>query len=406
MSTVPNDQRSINPRFMWPKTVTDAHYKELESNMKIFYESFWNTVTMAYSKCPHEVNNEGIKYNPSEYVANRLKLLKNEKLAYPFYDRLGLGLKIIGCLQCAMELLIQTQSFITIFEMNNNIPNTFEYIMSTIKFPSILSQLCIRKSDFQRLSHYASIAVMNFNENWCNHFDPHRASLRPMIGFYFIFKIQRYRQFKWFITADNGFYLMNIVTNYFDDCFNFDYLFVNNKHKRNGKTYKIIYFTRKGLCLHLAFLFWKYRLKLSKSKSFQRILCDNKFMSQFVMRLNKCKIFKQKNTAMLMQQDRMNALKYLRFCYHTIIQCSNMKCGIYWVYHKYRDQSLRLLISIDGNEADGEYNRFMLAKTLESINKWYKCKQCKIAYYCSRKCQKYDWKCRHKNICIKLASLT
>eukprot|EP01084_Bolivina_argentea_P103247 184973_1 len=125
MSTVPNDQRSINPRFAWPKTDADAD----AHNINTFYGRLWNTVAMTSSKCPHEINNEGIKYNPSEYVANRLKLLKNEKLAYPFFDRLGLGFKIIFCLQCAMELLIQTQSFITIFEMKNNITNRFEYIM-------------------------------------------------------------------------------------------------------------------------------------------------------------------------------------------------------------------------------------------------------------------------------------
>ena len=34
------------------------------------------------------------------------------------------------------------------------------------------------------------------------------------------------------------------------------------------------------------------------------------------------------------------------------------------------------------------------------INKWYKCKRCKIAYYCSRKCQKLDWnRYDHKLFC-------
>ena len=30
------------------------------------------------------------------------------------------------------------------------------------------------------------------------------------------------------------------------------------------------------------------------------------------------------------------------------------------------------------------------------------CKKCKLTYYCSRYCQKVDWKCKHRNCCDEL----
>ena len=39
-------------------------------------------------------------------------------------------------------------------------------------------------------------------------------------------------------------------------------------------------------------------------------------------------------------------------------------------------------------------------------NEWKKCARCKVIYYCSKKCQKYDWnKLKHRNICDMIIKL-
>ena len=40
---------------------------------------------------------------------------------------------------------------------------------------------------------------------------------------------------------------------------------------------------------------------------------------------------------------------------------------------------------------------------VKSINQLKKCKRCKLAYYCSRKCQKQHWKLSHRHQCHLLA---
>ena len=39
-------------------------------------------------------------------------------------------------------------------------------------------------------------------------------------------------------------------------------------------------------------------------------------------------------------------------------------------------------------------------KKLPIINEWFICKRCQLTFYCSRRCQKYDWKARHRIKCI------
>merc|ERR1712151_1447377 len=56
------------------------------------------------------------------------------------------------------------------------------------------------------------------------------------------------------------------------------------------------------------------------------------------------------------------------------ISCKNKKCKARWYQHKY----------------DATFASPKMWKR-ELIRKWYKCGRCKVVYYCSRRCQKYDW---------------
>ena len=89
-----------------------------------------------------------------------------------------------------------------------------------------------------------------------------------------------------------------------------------------------------------------------------------------------------------------NWYKYKYYAHHLIsklsVKCSNKKCSKEYLKYKYGKQyKLKQII----------FNK----KKFNKKNKWYKCKGCKINYYCSGKCQKIDWsRGKHREICNKL----
>eukprot|EP01084_Bolivina_argentea_P035136 65172_1 len=73
------------------------------------------------------------------------------------------------------------------------------------------------------------------------------------------------------------------------------------------------------------------------------------------------------------------------------IRCSNEKCNKQYLKYGATYQELY------ESKYDTDYKHYATKKP------WKKCKGCCMVYYCSRKCQKYDWnRFNHKTICKKL----
>lgn len=54
----------------------------------------------------------------------------------------------------------------------------------------------------------------------------------------------------------------------------------------------------------------------------------------------------------------------------------------------------------------GNHHPCQYAKCMKYGQKKHMCKGCKCCYYCSKKCQKRDWKTSHRKICVSRYSTT
>ena len=117
------------------------------------------------------------------------------------------------------------------------------------------------------------------------------------------------------------------------------------------------------------------------------------------------------------QMKRLTYDKQLCICkilMNDLVCCANLSCCKRWCQSKHgfmispaeRDMIRKQKEEKSKNGVDVFeiiLNRWTNARNVNQIqNKWYKCKKCK-SFYCSRRCQKYDWKHHdHRVRCNKL----
>ncbi len=79
----------------------------------------------------------------------------------------------------------------------------------------------------------------------------------------------------------------------------------------------------------------------------------------------------------------------MRFQSSLLNKCGNPKCAKNYFATKYGKSNQQILSLI------------IAGTKIKSVHKWYKCKQCQMILYCGTKCQKYDWKYKHRQYCKK-----
>ena len=148
--------------------------------------------------------------------------------------------------------------------------------------------------------------------------------------------------------------------------------------------YDIYYFA-----IYCSLLVYKYKQKLNDFKAWKDILRSKseKIVYKYyglVLTIFADKKSKDNHIMEVYNEQKCNYVNQI-VEYRDRIFCANKICKINYYFHKYDSHSF------SKEMWDGRV-----------INKWWKCERCRMVYYCSRKCQKYDWnRHNHKQLCDK-----
>lgn len=94
-----------------------------------------------------------------------------------------------------------------------------------------------------------------------------------------------------------------------------------------------------------------------------------------------------------------NMLFYHKFYRNYTKDCQNIDCIKKRIHNENKIYQQMLSVNLHKRHCDNKKS-----KQIKKL-KFFKCKQCRMVYYCSRKCQKIDWVQHHRNICKGFALL-
>eukprot|EP01084_Bolivina_argentea_P161357 280910_1 len=277
------------------------------------------------------------------------------------------------CLFCRFFILIHTEYFQTILHFmqhptiyNNKQSHLKQHGKSTfvLSICEILSNIvcnfqirkliCKKQPLFKRLFRifYFDGSCVLFRDIFCS--ITHcglKKHLLYTIGYGF-----NKRLLKWFVNIDNSKYFKNIIIDEFEKM---ESQIKSNIHNV-AKQYE----------------FW-LSVVLNIVKHYKYLTYSMNIYGNQLALINIGKVLKiHKSIEKLLPQSIEKRLHVgVRVSLRENIKCNNRNCNILYFKHMYG-------VSVHELNFGKEYNK---------VNKWYKCKQCQIAFYCSRRCQKYDW---------------
>lgn len=310
------------------------------------------------------------------------------------------------CGNCCMKLLIETKSLQSMYYKNDE-HQSEEYLQalcSLTMHPQILCHFTKNKS-----LHKLALTIL-INASWFSgtQIDAiywlttkeaavSRTWLRLSLCHFMEF-CQTKKHLLSFIKLNHGKYFNHCIVGYLEQIPRFFDMMreIETLHSDKFEAWAAMNrwpFLSYHIAVKIVFKYGKYfRKKLRKKKGKILKQCY-KYLAKLFVVLPKLQrshkewvefAFGDKAIQIYTKKDAYNGMMYI---HRNKIHCNNPVCNV-----KYGNYMYPTSPSFDRFEPIFEFPK--------PQKKWYKCKKCKIAYYCSKKCQKYDWnRFNHKYLC-------
>eukprot|EP01084_Bolivina_argentea_P281641 481910_1 len=297
-------------------------------------------------------------------------------------------LAVEPCIECSIYWLFLTKHFKMISSIRNSadlqIMDISKPLQHVLKYPQIYSIVARKKHIFNR------ICKIYFAKNNCLHpmvNDKLIRCNRNLLEASLFRLIGQKKCMNWFINLNNGKYLK--------------YLILDKYYKEKKQ---ILFAIKNGSLPKFHIYCCWVSTVICIVRNYQQIIesIQNKNNSNQSLKLLKhiSNIYYDQLLTTAIESSPMSANYAATYCFE--MHCNNRECNISFSKHYYgaERQSVEYSEKLKNYFTKNKKWPTLFDEQL-AINKWYKCSNCRMVYYCSKHCQKLDWnKYAHKNICI------
>ena len=282
-------------------------------------------------------------------------------------------LVFILCIPSILQYILSTkQSFVRFIRLMTTVD---AYFRLYIGFTDIWfnfrkddkSTQCPFDQAFERFQQHLQEQIIE------NVWDRHKELEAVMNAFYHSIlkgsKTRRWQCLQWILEIDEGRLMKEMVIDRFRVMYQYadeiDALEVDVHH----------------FSIFVSLLVFRFKTRLMSLVSWKRLMCSSPETCRYWSSVMNVFWYSRDNKMLKELKKQMSGFVNEVVGHQERIYCGNVACEINYYKHKY------------GMRAFTHWNELKRAN-------WYKCKACKVVYYCSRRCQKLDWNNgSHKEIC-------
>eukprot|EP01084_Bolivina_argentea_P294769 507314_1 len=389
---VPDPERLVDPSFMHQI----ANYYE---NIKNYNET--NHLSISFINDTMNIYEQAGGINLCQNPTQPCIVITNHQIQ--FFDNTYL------CSNCCMKLLILTNSLKTVYAAHcKTKPISYRRgIVSFLMHPQVVLYFSRDKQLYKfvlemiiEASWFSDVAINDIYTLTTLNVVGAQIHLRLILG-QFLELCQNKKQLLRFIKLEGGKYFDNCILGYLRQMPRFfEMMQLNDKHcsdeqfecwAASNRWPYIAYHVAVKIVYKYGNYFWlkayKHSIRTGNKLVFKG--CYKYIAELFFLLPEFQKCYKEWVEYAFYDgqfHSKSKAYKWLLFNYSKNVVCNNPKCNINYGNYVYS-------ISLP--------KKFKVVFELpKPKRKWYTCSNCKLVWYCTRKCQKYDWnRFNHKKLC-------